>query len=53
LIAEGLPNGTIARKLHLASKTISNHISTIFGKLGVSDRAAAIVRAREAGLGVV
>jgi DNA-binding NarL/FixJ family response regulator len=51
LIAEGLPNTAIARKLYLAPKTISNHISTIFGKLGVPDRATAIVRARDAGLG--
>lgn len=53
LIAEGLPNNAIARRLYLAPKTISNHISTIFSKLGVPDRAAAIVRAREAGLGRV
>jgi DNA-binding NarL/FixJ family response regulator len=53
LIAEGLPNSAIARRLYLAPKTISNHISTIFSKLGVPDRAAAIVRAREAGLGRV
>jgi DNA-binding NarL/FixJ family response regulator len=51
LIAEGLPNSAIARRLYLAPKTISNHISTIFSKLAVPDRAAAIVRAREAGLG--
>lgn len=53
LIAEGLPNTAIARRLYLAPKTISNHISTIFGKLGVPDRSSAIVRAREAGLGRV
>jgi DNA-binding NarL/FixJ family response regulator len=53
LIAEGLPNSAIARRLYLAPKTISNHISTIFSKLGVPDRAAAIVQAREAGLGRV
>ncbi|HEV2784441.1 MAG TPA: response regulator transcription factor [Actinophytocola sp.] len=51
LIAGGLPNATIAGRLHLAPKTVSNHISTIFAKLGTPDRAAAIVRAREAGLG--
>lgn len=53
LIAEGLQNTAIARRLYLAPKTISNHISTIFSKLGVPDRSAAIVRAREAGLGRV
>jgi DNA-binding NarL/FixJ family response regulator len=51
LIAGGLPNSTIARRLNLAPKTVSNHISTIFAKLNLPDRPAAIVRAREAGLG--
>lgn len=53
LLAGGLPNSAIARRLHLAPKTISNHISAIFGKLRVADRAEAIVRARDAGLGRV
>ncbi|WP_396278745.1 response regulator [Kibdelosporangium aridum] len=51
LVAAGLGNAVIARQLHLAPKTVSNHISAIFAKLRVVDRAAAIVRAREAGLG--
>jgi DNA-binding NarL/FixJ family response regulator len=51
LVATGLGNAVIARQLHLAPKTVSNHISAIFAKLRVVDRAAAIVRAREAGLG--
>lgn len=51
LIAAGLPNGTIAGRLHLAPKTIGNHISAIFAKLQIADRATAIIRAREAGLG--
>ncbi len=51
LVAAGLRNSVIARRLHLAPKTVSNHISNIFVKLGVCDRATAIVRAREAGLG--
>lgn len=51
LIAQGLPNGRIAQQLSISSKTVSNHISVIFGKLQVADRAEAIVRAREAGLG--
>ncbi|QMU71368.1 response regulator transcription factor [Streptacidiphilus sp. P02-A3a] len=50
-IAAGKSNSAIARELALASKTISNRISTIFGKLGVADRAQAIVLARDAGLG--
>ena len=53
LIAQGLGNATIAAKLHLAPKTVGNHISAIFTKLGVATRAEAIVRARDAGLGRV
>ncbi|HEY8283531.1 MAG TPA: response regulator transcription factor [Chloroflexota bacterium] len=51
LIAEGRGNPHIARRLLLSEKTVRNHISNIFGKLQVADRAEAIVRAREAGLG--
>jgi DNA-binding NarL/FixJ family response regulator len=51
LIAAGLPNSAIARRLDLATKTVSNHISSVLTKLRVRDRAAAIIRAREAGLG--
>lgn len=51
LIAGGLRNSAIARRLSLSPKTVSNHISTIFAKLNVPDRAAAIIHAREAGLG--
>jgi DNA-binding NarL/FixJ family response regulator len=50
-IAQGLNNSEIAERLVLAPKTIRNHISNIFNKLQVADRAQAIVRAREAGLG--
>ncbi|WP_344808373.1 response regulator transcription factor [Microlunatus ginsengisoli] len=52
LIAQGLGNATIAARLHLSPKTVGNHISAIFTKLGISSRAEAIVRARDAGLGV-
>lgn len=51
LIAAGLNNTEITRKLFLSPKTVRNHISNIFAKLQVADRAQAIVRAREAGLG--
>ena len=51
LIAEGLSNNEIAQRLVLSGKTIRNHITNIFSKLQVADRAQAIVRAREAGLG--
>ena len=52
LIAEGLGNAAIAHRLYLAPKTVRNNISTIFAKLGVADRAEAIVRARSAGIGI-
>ena len=51
LLAEGRSNGQIAQRLTLSEKTVRNHVSNIFNKLQVSDRAEAIVRAREAGLG--
>lgn len=51
LVADGLNNAEIARRLFLSEKTIRNHISSIFGKLQVDDRAQAIVRARRVGLG--
>jgi DNA-binding NarL/FixJ family response regulator len=51
LIAQGKSNADIARELYLSPKTVRNHIGNIFAKLHFSDRADAIVRAREAGLG--
>jgi DNA-binding NarL/FixJ family response regulator len=51
LLAAGVPNATIARRLFLSEKTVRNYITAIFAKLGVRDRAEAMVRAREAGLG--
>jgi DNA-binding NarL/FixJ family response regulator len=51
VIAEGQSNQVIARRLVLSPKTVRNHVSNIFAKLQVADRAQAIVRAREAGLG--
>jgi DNA-binding NarL/FixJ family response regulator len=51
LIAAGEPNGVIAARLGLSEKTVRNNVSSIFAKLRVADRSAAIVRAREAGLG--
>lgn len=50
LIAQGLNNQEIAQKFVLSPKTVRNHITNIFSKLQVADRAQAIVRAREAGL---
>ena len=51
LIAQGHSNGEIARRLSLSLKTVGNYASNIFSKLQVADRAQAIVRARDAGLG--
>jgi DNA-binding NarL/FixJ family response regulator len=51
LVAQGESNQSIARRLFLSQKTVRNHVSNIFTKLHVADRAQAIVRAREAGLG--
>jgi DNA-binding NarL/FixJ family response regulator len=51
LIAQGTSNNDIADQLRISAKTVSNHISNIFNKLQVADRAQAIVKAREAGLG--
>jgi DNA-binding NarL/FixJ family response regulator len=51
LLARHETNPEIARRLHLSQKTVRNHVSNIFTKLQVADRAQAIIRAREAGLG--
>jgi DNA-binding NarL/FixJ family response regulator len=51
LIARGQGNTMIARELNVSPKTIANHVSNIFSKLQVADRAEAIIRARDAGLG--
>lgn len=52
LIAQGHSNAEIADRLLLRMKTVQNHVSNIFSKLQVADRAQAIVRARDAGLGL-
>jgi DNA-binding NarL/FixJ family response regulator len=51
LIAQGVNNSEIANRLNVSVKTVRNHVSNIFSKLQVVDRAQAIIRAREAGLG--
>lgn len=51
LVAAGKGNATIAHELMINLKTVRNHVSNILTKLQVSDRSAAIVKAREAGLG--
>jgi len=52
LMAQGHTNAEIAERLMLRTKTVQNHISNIFSKLQVADRSQAIVRARDAGLGL-
>lgn len=51
LIAQGLDNAQIAERLVVSQKTVRNHVSHIFQKLMVRNRAQAIVLARQAGMG--
>ncbi|MEU8196093.1 response regulator transcription factor [Microbispora amethystogenes] len=51
LLASGRSNAEIARALFLSQKTVKNHLTSVFAKLQVADRAQAVVRARRAGLG--
>jgi len=51
LVAQGRSNPEITADLGLSPKTVRNHVSNIFSKLQVRDRAEAIVRARQAGMG--
>ncbi len=51
LLAAGKSNPQIAQALFLSPKTVRNNVSNIFAKLHVADRAEAIIRARDAGLG--
>ncbi len=50
-VARGENKAQIAEHLSIAPKTVSNHLSNIYNKLQVADRAEAMLRAREAGLG--
>jgi DNA-binding NarL/FixJ family response regulator len=51
LLAEGLDNATIARRLFLSPKTVRNHVSNVFSKIEAPDRPGAIVLAHRHGLG--
>jgi DNA-binding NarL/FixJ family response regulator len=51
LLAQGYKNAEIAARLVISPKTTRNYVSNIISKLQVSDRAQAILRAKEAGLG--
>ena len=50
LIAEGLPNKTIARRLDISEHTVKFHVNSLLGKLGAQSRTEAVVRATRAGL---
>ncbi|MBD0418189.1 response regulator transcription factor [Streptomyces sp. TRM S81-3] len=50
LMARGLDNTEIARALDISVSTVKNHITAVFGKLGVRDRAQAVIAAYETGL---
>ena len=50
LISRGLSNSAIAAELAIAPKTVGNHVSSIFLKLGVATRAEAIAHARDGGI---
>jgi two-component system nitrate/nitrite response regulator NarL len=50
LIAEGSSAPEIARQLHLSPSTVKTHLQSLYEKLGVSDRAAAVASAMRAGL---
>lgn len=51
LVARGLDNGAIAEMLGISSRTVRNHLNSVFSKLNVTYRPQAVVLAREAGLG--
>jgi len=50
LVAEGSSNSEIAKRLHISQATVKSHLIHIFGKLGVSDRTAAVTSALQRGI---
>jgi two-component system nitrate/nitrite response regulator NarL len=50
LVAEGLPNKTIADRLHISEHTVKFHINALMGKLGAQSRTEAVVRASRLGI---
>ena len=51
LICEGADDKAIAARLHLSSNTVRNHVSRLYAKIGVNRRSAAVIWARERGIG--
>jgi DNA-binding NarL/FixJ family response regulator len=51
LVAKGLPNKLIARDLGITEKTVKAHLTTVFQRIGVTDRVGAALWARERGIG--
>ena len=50
LLADGLPNKAIARRLEISDETVKFHLGSIFGKLGASNRTDAVRQALRRGL---
>lgn len=50
-VAQGLDNDGISARLKISEKTVRNHVSAIFSKLGMSNRAQVVAKARDAGYG--
>jgi ATP/maltotriose-dependent transcriptional regulator MalT len=50
LVADGMSNRAIAKKLWLSAQTVKYHLTQVYRKLGVSDRLAAVERVRASGL---
>src|SRR5690606_14559469 len=50
-VARGLGNRELADLLRISEKTVRNHLTTVYSKLGVTSRSQAVIAAREAGLG--
>ena len=51
LVAEGLPNKLIARRLEISEKTVKAHLTSIFQRIGVTDRTQAALWAQRHGVG--